>query len=98
MPRPLSLPLTLAAVLLAVPTGSRGADEPPGPGAAQVVDFDRDVRPIFANHCTSCHGAEKQKGGLRLDRKTDALKGGDSGAVIVPRKPADSLLLHLVGE
>jgi hypothetical protein len=60
------------------------------------VDFDRDVKPIFAQHCVKCHGPDKQKGALRLDRKADALTGGDSGAVIVPGKVADSLIIKLV--
>jgi hypothetical protein len=62
---------------------------------AADVDFARDVRPIFAR-CVGCHGPEKQKGGLRLDRKADALRGGDSGTVIVPGKAAESLLIRKV--
>jgi len=54
------------------------------------------VKPIFAKHCISCHGPEKQKGGLRLDRKADAFAGGDSGTAFAPGKPADSLLLKKV--
>ncbi|MBP3956970.1 DUF1553 domain-containing protein [Gemmata sp. G18] len=80
----------LMTALLVVPTGTL-AVEPPKP-----VDFERDVKPIFAKHCVSCHGAEKSKGGLRLDRKTDALQGGDSGKAIAPSKSADSLLMQLV--
>ncbi len=57
-----------------------------------ATDFQRDIRPILAEQCYSCHGPEKHKGGLRLDKKTDAFKGGDSGAAIVPNKSADSLL------
>lgn len=30
-------------------------------------DFEREVRPILVRHCFDCHGAEKQKGKLRLD-------------------------------
>ncbi|HEY1188954.1 MAG TPA: DUF1549 domain-containing protein, partial [Gemmata sp.] len=63
------------------------------PVAPPPVDFERDVQPILAKHCVSCHGPDKQKGGLRLDRGPDALKGGDSGAVIAPGKPADSALV-----
>ncbi|MFO0803972.1 MAG: PSD1 and planctomycete cytochrome C domain-containing protein [Gemmataceae bacterium] len=63
---------------------------------AAAADFDRDVRPIFAKHCSSCHGEKNQKGGLRLDLKKDALAGGDSGPVIVPKKPGDSPLLHRI--
>ena len=40
------------------------------------VDFVRDVRPIFEKHCYECHGAKKQKSGLRLDVKSAAFKGG----------------------
>ncbi len=57
-----------------------------------ATDFHRDIRPILSEQCYSCHGPEKHKGGLRLDKKSDALKGGDSGAAIVPNKSADSLL------
>ncbi len=67
------------------------ADEPKNP-----VDFARDVRPIFVRACYSCHGAQKQRGSLRLDRKTDAFKGGSLGNDIVPGKSADSLLLRAV--
>src|SRR6476646_8329686 len=38
-----------------------------------TVDFARDVQPIFAKHCYACHGEKKQKAGLRLDRRPDAL-------------------------
>src|SRR5436190_703080 len=91
MPARLAPHVTLVAVLLAFPTNSRSADPPPKP-----VDFDRDVKPVFAKHCYSCHGPDKQKHGLRLDRKADALAGGDNGTVIVPGKSADSLLVQLV--
>jgi mono/diheme cytochrome c family protein len=66
---------------------------PPAPGR---IDFARDVRPILSKHCFSCHGPEKQRGGLRLDRKGDTLKGGDNGPVLVAGKGAGSLLVKLV--
>ena len=67
------------------------------PAATRPVDFTRDVQPLFARHCYSCHGAEKQKGQLRLDRKADALKGGDSHAPdIIPGKSAESPLIRFV--
>jgi cytochrome c553 len=59
-------------------------------------DFAKDVRPILAKACFSCHGPAKQKGGLRLDRKADAFKGGDSGPAVLAGKPGDSLLLKKV--
>ncbi|MFN0107769.1 MAG: PSD1 and planctomycete cytochrome C domain-containing protein [Blastocatellia bacterium] len=59
------------------------------------VDFVRDIQPIFRAHCQSCHG-ETAKGQLRLDNKTSAMKGGISGAVIVPGSSRNSRLLHRV--
>jgi mono/diheme cytochrome c family protein len=79
----------LLVTILAAPVA--GADLPPA--ADRPIDFDRDVRPLFVKHCYACHGPEKQKAGLRLDRKADALKGGDDGAVIVAGKGADSPLV-----
>ena len=52
------------------------------------------VRPVLAAACYSCHGAEKQKGGLRLDARSAAMKGGVTGAAIVPGKGKESLLVQ----
>jgi hypothetical protein len=43
------------------------------------VDYGRDVRPILERNCWKCHGAQKQKGGLRFDRRQGAITDGDSG-------------------
>ena len=40
------------------------------------MDFVRDVRPILEEHCFDCHGAEKQKSGLRLVSTVGILRGG----------------------
>ncbi len=87
----LAVSFTLLAALLVCPAPIRATDPPTPP-----VSFTRDVKPILARHCVSCHGADKQKGGLRLDRKADALAGGDSGKAIIPGKAADSHLMKLV--
>ena len=50
---------------------------------AEPVDneyFEKRVRPILVANCVNCHGAKKQKGGLRLDSKAGFAKGGDNGA------------------
>lgn len=33
----------------------------------QEAFFEAKVRPILVEHCVSCHGADEQSGGLRLD-------------------------------
>lgn len=61
------------------------------------VDFEDEVLPIFEDRCFDCHGEDKQKGGLRLDRRAYMLKGGDTGfPAIVPGKPEKSQLIHFI--
>jgi hypothetical protein len=61
------------------------------------MEFVREVQPIFIKRCYECHGPEKQKSNLRLDRKADAFKGGKSGdPVFVPGKSAESQILKRV--
>src|SRR5262245_56255394 len=64
--------------------------------AADPVDYLRDIKPIFAKHCTSCHGPQKQRGGLRLDTAKSALEGGNSGAIIVAGKSSQSILIKAI--
>ncbi|MDX1951734.1 MAG: SUMF1/EgtB/PvdO family nonheme iron enzyme [Verrucomicrobiota bacterium] len=59
---------------------------------AADLDFVREVKPILELHCVSCHGGEQKKGGLKLDTKENAFKGGDSGATIISGKPDESSL------
>jgi mono/diheme cytochrome c family protein len=67
------------------------------PAATRPVDFARDIQPIFATHCLSCHGFEKQRSGLRLDDRERALRGGENFTpVIKPRQSVDSPLIHAV--
>ncbi len=71
----------------------------PATSAAAPVDFNRDVRPIFAANCLKCHGIDEgsRKAKLRLDDRETAiapLKGGDRA--IVPGKPDESELVRRV--
>lgn len=50
------------------------------------------IRPILSKNCFSCHGKEKQKGGLRLDTLEGIRKGGKGGAIIVAGDPERSSL------
>src|SRR5262245_24551768 len=66
------------------------------PDSIRKVDFAKDIQPILEKNCFECHGPEKQKSGLRLDRKADALKGGDNGALLVAGNSAKSLIIQAV--
>ena len=64
---------------------------------ADEVDFVRDIAPIFEDRCIYCHGEDEQESGLRLDRRVNMLRGGDSGlAAIVPGKPEKSYLIDVI--
>src|SRR5215467_11346476 len=66
------------------------------PASNRKVDFLKDVRPILAQKCHSCHGDVVQQSGLRLDKRQNALRGGDYGPVIMPGRSAESKLIRRV--
>ncbi len=70
-------------------------DTLPAP-ASRKVDFVTDIQPILAKTCHECHGSKKEKAGLRLDLKAAALKGGDSGPLLIAGKSSESLLIQAV--
>ncbi len=87
----------IAALLLALPIVLTAGGELP-PAADITVDFDQHVRPLLAAKCHSCHGEKQQQAGLRLDKRQNALRGGDYGPVIVRGNGAESKLIKkLVG-
>ncbi|WP_202921257.1 PSD1 and planctomycete cytochrome C domain-containing protein [Anatilimnocola aggregata] len=58
--------------------------------------FSEQIEPVLKQHCYSCHSADAKmvEGGLRLDGRELARRGGDSGPAVVPGKPAESLLVQ----
>jgi hypothetical protein len=60
---------------------------------AAAVDFGKDVYPIFQRACFECHGAEMQKGKLRLDVREHALR---ANGVIVRGKATESELYRRI--
>ena len=62
-----------------------------------AVKFEKDILPSLEDRCYDCHGEDKQKSGLRLDKRAVMLKGGDSGLpALVPGEPAKSYLLEVI--
>ncbi|MDA1311981.1 MAG: DUF1549 domain-containing protein [Acidobacteria bacterium] len=86
------LVISLAALFLTlVPTlpaqQSRPADS-----------FEKQVRPLLAEHCYACHSSSSSPlmGGLQLDREETFRKGGSRGAPIDQANPEASLLLRAI--
>ena len=85
------LPRSLFPYPLIITSGvcSLAAQTPP-------VNFDKDVTPIFQANCTACHGASVKMKELSLISENAALKGGESGPVVVPGKPDENVLYQRV--
>lgn len=73
-----------------VPASGRAAGEVTHPASA----YARLIAPILEDHCYSCHGPAKRKGGLSLHTPQFIIAGGDSGVPIVPGDPEASDLVR----
>ena len=94
--------LTIVAFALSAPFAPsqppEASDKPALPPATKrTIDFDKDIKPILQTSCISCHGPARQRGGLRLDSRAEAMKGGNSGVVIEPGKIDCRLLVLAAG-
>lgn len=95
--KPPSLPLLFLVPGLLLLSLTALAQEP-APTGEKKVDFLREVQPILEARCFSCHGAKKQKAGLRLDQRAAALAGSKFGKnpVIVPGNSEESLFFQRI--
>ena len=62
------------------------------PGA---TSYEKEVRPVLAKHCVSCHNADRGRGGLDLSSFAGIQAGGNSGKAVIAGKPEASLLYSL---
>src|SRR5690242_15301887 len=97
--RPVSFHTVLRIGRLGVFGAAVGSLLLPGNLAAQTpdkVEFATDILPLLRENCTECHGKAKQKGGMRLDRKSSAMKAFSRR--IMPGSSANSMVYQrLVG-
>ncbi len=93
LPRPAWLMIVLA---LGYATVSLNATAAAAADSDAEEFFEKEVRPILAEHCSSCHGSEKQFGGLRLDSWHSISAGSDSAPIVIPHAPHESLLIQAV--
>src|SRR5215213_7031799 len=57
--------------------------------------YDR-VDALFQKHCLDCHNAKDAEGQLILDSYDLLMKGGETGASVIPGKAAESILVKSV--
>ena len=57
---------------------------------------EKDVLPIFQVRCVACHGKRRQEGRLDLRTRDSRLRGGRSGAAVLPGKPQQSLIIQKI--
>jgi len=93
----LSLRHTALALSLCAASFAAAADDVQ-PTKEGLEFFEKNVRPILSDRCYECHSAAKNssKGGLILDSRDGAFKGGDEGPSVVPGNLEKSLLIKAV--
>jgi uncharacterized membrane protein/mono/diheme cytochrome c family protein len=65
----------------------------PVPDVQEAFAYNDVIKPIVQTKCYSCHGANKQKGKLRMDNEEMLMKGGKDGKVIEPNRADQSDLI-----
>lgn len=65
-------------------------------GAGETGTFESSVAPLLIRRCLECHQSANPSGGLSLQSAADLNKGGDSGAVVVPKLLKESRLFERV--
>ena len=73
------------------------AEEPPRQGGP-IPTYQKLIAPLLKAKRSKCHGDKRQKAELNLSAPESIAKGSESGPVIVPGKPAESLLYQMVHE
>lgn len=96
MTRITSLRHILCLSMLSVAWGTLGLTDSSA-AADQPIDYTTRVQPILEAHCFDCHGPDTRESGLRLDRRSNLLRGGDSGEpAVIPGNAAASHLVQLI--
>ena len=60
------------------------------------VEFEDEIASLIVRRCLECHNSSDKKGNLDLTTRETSLKGGDSGAALVPAQPEKSYLIERV--
>src|SRR5262245_44449669 len=72
------------------------ATTPATPSKVAERQFIEHVRPVLQAQCFGCHGGKFKQAGLNFQTRDSLLKGSDNGAVVVPGKADESLLIKKI--
>jgi WD40 repeat protein len=87
-----SLVLGLVGVALAPLAFAAAAEKTP----AKKITYDDHVQPILRDKCLTCHGPDKDKGGLRLHTYTNLMTGSSSGEIVKAGDPEGSPMYRVL--
>ena len=89
--------LTLLVLMAFVVVGKIAlADETPPADASAKITYEDHIKPIFRQHCFTCHNQGESKGGLALDSNGAIMTGGGSGEIVSAGDPQASRLFQLI--
>ena len=74
--------------------GSKSENKPASDSTATV--YEAGIAPVFSQKCISCHGADKMKGNLQLNKQEYILKGGKHGGVLKGDSDKAALLFERI--
>jgi mono/diheme cytochrome c family protein/uncharacterized membrane protein len=72
----------------------KGPAIPPIPNIQEAQVYASAIQPLLEARCYTCHGSNKMKGKLRLDKPEFIMKGGEDGKVIIPGKTDESEMIN----
>lgn len=88
--------ITAAACTASLYSASTKPEAEPVFTPEQITFFEKNVRPVLAENCYSCHEGHKAKSGLMLNTRAGVLRGTDYKKVIIPGDPENSVLIKAV--
>ncbi len=83
----------LVSALIALGFSACGKSDPTPPAE---VSFITDIKPLLTDKCLPCHNTGTLLGELNLESRLLAFQKGSKGTFIVPGKPDDSRIYHVL--
>ncbi len=90
--------LAAAGFLIQFSEAAFSQDDNAATAIPEIIEFNRDIRPVLSDNCFFCHGPDKNKreADLRLDTKEGLLGVGDQQGALIPSKPDESELFKRI--